>query len=84
MRTQNIDEFVLASKTITNWSNNSALFNNNNDSDYLTINENDVLDNELSITQIQKIMQNEHMSKQREKEALFNLNNFYIYIIIFR
>lgn len=74
-RTQNIDAFVLASKntnsSILNWSDTGASFNETLSFENLNLTKNKVLDNELSITQIQQIMQNEHMSKEREKEVFF-------------
>lgn len=73
-RTQNIDAFVLASKntnsSILNWSDTGASFNETLSFENLNLTKNKVLDNELSITQIQQIMQNEHMSKEREKEVI--------------
>lgn len=73
LRTQNVDAFVLASKSSNsstlNWNDSGVLFGDSLNSDYLTMTENEVPEDELSITQIQQIMQNEHMSKEREKEV---------------
>uniref|UniRef100_A0A914GZ72 Uncharacterized protein n=1 Tax=Globodera rostochiensis TaxID=31243 RepID=A0A914GZ72_GLORO len=59
-RKNNLDSFVIKSNVPTISGVNGALDSTNNDGE----------EEELSIDQIQYIMQNEHMSKEREKEVI--------------